>query len=101
YVPPRDLHSFPTRRSSDLVNSIQLDLFEHPFSTHIQPQFKLIHNLYYYGLLDDSLPLLENPQASPQVGLSLLEMLNSIEAAIQRSEEHTSELQSRENLVCR
>lgn len=68
---------------SSLVNSIQLDLFEHPFSTHIQPQFKLIHNLYYYGLLDDSLPLLENPQASPQVGLSLLEMLNSIEAAIQ------------------
>ncbi|MCL6247625.1 hypothetical protein M5F00_07090 [Acinetobacter sp. ANC 4945] len=66
-----------------LVNSIQLDLFEHPFSTHIQPQFKLIHNLYYYDLQDDSLPLLlENHQASPQVGLSLLVMLNSIEAAI-------------------
>src|SRR5690606_40804963 len=63
---PRDLHSFPTRRSSDLVMLPLLIL-------------ALTNKLLYSTI--------ENPATVP--GFSI------------RSEEHTSELQSRENLVCR
>src|SRR5690606_39467109 len=61
YADPRDLHSFPTRRSSDLTSS----------------QVQRTRRGCRY----------------PPAGLSL--------PALPRSEEHTSELQSRENLVCR
>src|SRR5699024_12559550 len=63
--PPRTLHSFPTRRSSDLHPSIQLYL--HGFLHHRRQQQS--HPLYILGF--------------------------------SRSEEHTSELQSRFDLVCR
>src|SRR5690606_41664452 len=66
---PRALHSFPTRRSSDLLEII------------------LNNNVLF--LLNSSLQL--DPKTHClQVG-----------SRISRSEEHTSELQSRENLVCR
>src|SRR5436309_15297332 len=61
----RHLHSFPTRRSSDLVNGGRL--------THYPGDYQ------YY--LDKT-------------------AADSARTAL-RSEEHTSELQSRENLVCR
>src|SRR5690606_41475431 len=63
----RDLHSFPTRRSSDLALVILADI-------HL---FTLLA-----AAATDRTFLFD-----PQVG--------------DRSEEHTSELQSRENLVCR
>src|SRR5690606_40890307 len=91
---PRDLHSFPTRRSSDLLLVGDLD--------HV---------------------LLRRIGAGPDVGdvfgegrhalaLQLVVVLGEVSIllrvtrivpaiAAERSEEHTSELQSRENLVCR
>src|SRR5205809_2237401 len=60
----RDLHSFPTRRSSDLRLYVRADGGEPPGAHHIR----------------------QGEQAREQLG---------------RSEEHTSELQSRLHLVCR
>src|SRR5690606_42097866 len=80
YGDRRDLHSFPTRRSSELP----LESF---------------HGLP--GLLADSLP--------DRYGAALIDAWlaaqgrtpDSFNVVERRSEEHTSELQSRENLVCR
>src|SRR5206468_11244421 len=76
--PPRALHSFPTRRSSDLP------LTGAPTS----PSFRLAHCW--------SLPTLttSGPNTWSSSG-------RRWEAASARSEEHTSELQSRSDLVCR
>src|SRR5690606_42055913 len=82
------LHSFPTRRSSDLAgfvlftsinelsnfDSIQNDDSYLPNNSIFKIQLKFIGNIF---------------------------MSSSKCYIIQRSEEHTSELQSRENLVCR
>src|SRR5690606_40653238 len=71
-----NLHSFPTRRSSDLV----------PFSeTRILGVLQRIAICYFIGAT--MIYFLTNRQL--------------IIASAIRSEEHTSELQSRENLVCR
>src|SRR5206468_5794526 len=70
YGPPRDLHSFPTRRSSDLV----------PIAL---------------------------PRPRDQIATKALPEFVDLRAHVQRrstnsrSEEHTSELQSRSDLVCR
>src|SRR5690606_40877943 len=77
-----DLHSFPTRRSSDLdlrrmvhrtVQRVTQDIEERfHFNTAISAIMELVNAFYLYK-----------------------------ESGGPRSEEHTSELQSRENLVCR
>src|SRR5690606_41519994 len=85
--PRRDLHSFPTRRSSDLSPELSrrasIDL--------------LRAELPAIGLksLDDadSAGLTSSARAPSEAAI-----LRTLE---ERSEEHTSELQSRENLVCR
>src|SRR5690606_40019277 len=80
---PRDLHSFPTRRSSDL-----LVLGAYPR--------KRAGDRRYLDQLDvvyDLFPRLKERAGQAAGTLSGGER--------QRSEEHTSELQSRENLVCR
>src|SRR5206468_11996206 len=91
-VPHRYLHSFPTRRSSDL------DLFVH------QTVASLTANL------GDQAP--EVAEQGPVVGAVPLtpiqhwffdtqaDALNHLTFSM-RSEEHTSELQSRSDLVCR
>src|SRR5699024_12791718 len=71
------LHSFPTRRSSDLV---------------FASQFFFIKEWLSNFLLCGSLLLIE----VIQLGLCRLQTLGHL-----RSEEHTSELQSRFDLVCR
>src|SRR5690606_40865182 len=90
---PRHLHSFPTRRSSDLgwVESTLLMLEKEGVleATHERrpPHYHVAlfprHYKRYFasgpGLNLDGLPFYR----------------------VRRSEEHTSELQSRENLVCR
>src|SRR5690625_7644160 len=70
----RDLHSFPTRRSSDLYNKFLM----HCTCLH-RIRFRWQHLRQ----------------------LTRTAMLGSTHCAHTRSEEHTSELQSRGHLVCR
>src|SRR5690606_42082002 len=83
YADHRDLHSFPTRRSSDLPD----------------PDIAI-------GLLID-----QRRRVRSRPGMPAADRLGNVETGrdlppegviyLLRSEEHTSELQSRENLVCR
>src|SRR5690606_39840061 len=75
----RDLHSFPTRRSSDLGG--------------------VDHHVLQEGKVGLDAPHPELPQG-PQ-HLAGRAGKGAVPRAHLRSEEHTSELQSRENLVCR
>src|SRR5690606_39545186 len=97
YAARRDLHSFPTRRSSDL------------FAAHGATALFVL--LWSSGAIFSKWAL---AYASPfaflvlRFSLALLALLALARAAGHpwlpergRSEEHTSELQSRENLVCR
>src|SRR5207244_12995806 len=68
YGDPRDLHSFPTRRSSDLPSWVSVVKASSP-------------------------PVASTRAASASTGAS--------SATYTRSEEHTSELQSPDHLVCR
>src|SRR5690606_42012929 len=86
--PPRSLHSFPTRRSSDL----------RPAAFCTLPS------------MDSRRAAITTPGAKPGCSLAAsfarssawARALGSASASSRaRSEEHTSELQSRENLVCR
>src|SRR5690606_41931053 len=88
YAPPRAPHSFPTRRSSDLaVDRERRPVRQSPAggqqlsfrSFPNQPPFRTGHFHGYCLARCDAI----DPEEPP------------------RSEEHTSELQSRENLVCR
>src|SRR5205807_10611339 len=95
----RELHSFPTRRSSDLVKSV-LDGFT---------AIALSATLGWGVLL--TIPLILVYQGGLALGASLFSglvsdlQLREMSAVggllIMRSEEHTSELQSPCNLVCR
>src|SRR5690606_41265346 len=79
YPPPPSLPSFPTRRSSDL-------------SPHIKA------HLFY----EDSSERLTRPPSTHSSTTQLVAGRPSFLSSYHtRSEEHTSELQSRENLVCR
>src|SRR5690606_41457379 len=83
----RDLASSPTRRSSDLPPMPRLS------ASHAQSRFKLLLQI----LVRFPAGRREHRHAvrrKPCMGLW-------IAAEALRSEEHTSELQSRENLVCR
>src|SRR5438874_9896120 len=73
----RDLLSFPTRRSSDLFAPCRFDRgdFGVPFHRH--------------------------GQARPNVGEAHVPKRYAVSDGLVRSEEHTSELQSRRDLVCR
>src|SRR5690606_42038233 len=75
YVHPRALHSFPTRRSSDLIGN----------------------------RLAQCLDIGDRAVDQTRAGLGLAEYVLGGPCGLLRirSEEHTSELQSRENLVCR
>src|SRR5699024_11481692 len=82
-APPRALHSFPTRRSSDLTDSL---LPEMPLPA---PERE--------GNGSDGLPPRERTvRERPLKRLRIRQ-----KGCIVRSEEHTSELQSRFDLVCR
>src|SRR5690606_41743952 len=88
---PRDLHSFPTRRSSDLARRraergagvAQSDFGKCP-----------AHDRLVGRAL-----LLEAAHADRVAGEAVTNRMEKM--MIKRSEEHTSELQSREKLVCR
>src|SRR5207249_10113811 len=95
------LHSFPTRRSSDLA------LARPP------PARRLLVKLF--GLVEELVALAEQPvdhrerrgDLPREVGflflgeLFLVDVNDFLDRDVTRSEEHTSELQSRFDLVCR
>src|SRR5207237_8250630 len=84
YLPLRDLPSFPTRRSSDLLrlyDAAEARLDE------IVTRLRQRHDLAPLAL-KDGVPPVTTASRYPR-------------AAFERSEEHTSELQSHLNLVCR
>src|SRR5436190_5012086 len=77
----RDLHSFPTRRSSDLPLQAKRALPD----ARASDLFVRLHGMLFTNIqLDDFQPTLSR----------FIERL-------ERSEEHTSELQSHSDLVCR
>src|SRR5690606_41945515 len=80
---PRNLHSFPTRRSSDLRRFLS----QTPIQCHL-----------VIGLFTSNL---KNTSRARGKDLDLGTRRFSNFPSWIRSEEHTSELQSRENLVCR
>src|SRR5690606_41700769 len=85
----RALRSFPTRRSSDLVGA-DLDLMRAIADRlGLQAQF-----------VEDAYALLVPGVAAGRFETAI-SALSVDDNDLQRSEEHTSELQSRENLVCR
>src|SRR5207302_10818603 len=93
YDPHLSLHSFPTRRSSDLIADRQHRARAGQRQDGLQVPFLR--------------PADEENVAAPRL-FSVEEMQSRNRMAINlfagnhlRSEEHTSELQSRENLVCR
>src|SRR5690606_41771580 len=91
-----DLHSFPTRRSSDLIlGQLKAADWEElaPAASRRAsgPLFPERSARGFPGRPDHSKPGSARPSPAARRGLRPLA----------RSEEHTSELQSRENLVCR
>src|SRR5206468_12103172 len=98
-VPYRDLHSFPTRRSSDLVDVALMPPLAYVRAEEkgkVEPLFKVMRNGQgtYRALLF----------AAPGVVFGSLEELRkakNLKVAWVEIGEHTSELQSRSDLVCR
>src|SRR5699024_11534032 len=86
--PCRDLPSFPTRRSSDLARDLlqlkqsllQIPHIQEVLSNIEDPEVKKLNDAIFYPV-------------------HLVDLLES--KSTKRSEEHTSELQSRFDLVCR
>src|SRR5262249_61327821 len=89
--------SFPTRRSSDLtirVNRTSHELFARPALAHEE------HRHLARGNPIDELQELADGGALPHDRVVAVARLLPA-ACVERSEEHTSELQSLTNLVCR
>src|SRR5687768_17856630 len=80
YADHRDLHSFPTRRSSDLMNNVRRQSLGPPRTQ---------------CMLFDACAEFEPMERF------LSERAQRFQRIFERSEEHTSELQSRLHLVCR
>src|SRR5690606_42091819 len=83
----RALHSFPTRRSSDLAGRADRVAERDSRTIHIHP--------LEIGWRE--FPFARHRQRLRGKGFVQFDEIH----VLQRSEEHTSELQSRENLVCR
>src|SRR5439155_7074465 len=88
YGHPRALHSFPTRRSSDLQEGGLYVLTMHPFYTGHRSRALWLDKLIAYM------------KSKPGVWFATHEDVAKY-VKTTRSEEHTSELQSRGHLVCR
>src|SRR5205823_13376860 len=101
HAAPRDLHTFPTRRSSDLeadAASEDMVIAQELESTLdallIDPAFPTDPYPVYARLREEA-PVYR----SPRLGYWFVSRYDDVKAI--RSEEHTSELQSLAYLVCR
>src|SRR5207248_11669741 len=88
YAALRDLHSFPTRRSSDLGN-FELNVFKPVMIHNLLHSIRLIHDACH-GFVEYCI-----------AGLGVNREQIEHHLRDSRSEEHTSELQSPYDLVCR
>src|SRR5690606_42062482 len=90
------LHSFPTRRSSDLTQAIRArrSCGDHALAFGKPPHRDAVAGAELHAVRLDlgTARQITIPDAEHQI---------PVRAQVLRSEEHTSELQSRENLVCR
>src|SRR5207302_9331349 len=90
----RDLHSFPTRRSSDLTPPVDRSFWPDAIAAvrAKKPDFVFMAEVYW-----------DLEWTLQRLGFDYTydKRLYDIKTKSGRSEEHTSELQSRENLVCR
>src|SRR5207302_11381737 len=100
YGPYHALHSLPTRRSSDLSKVRSIVPLHLEWEEERMLMLTLAQQAHYMRQLcwlssipKPGLPSLEYPPSPVRMRTSL--------TVLPRSEEHTSELQSRENLVCR
>src|SRR5207302_9362497 len=94
---PRDLPSSPPRRSSDLTLASLRKGFVRETLGLVSTIAGLVLAFWFYGIVAG---MLEQFLSSRRLA-NLLGFLIVFVAVHLRSEEHTSELQSRENLVCR
>src|SRR5690606_42039404 len=98
---PRALHSFPTRRSSDLfdpeLSKKVIELFHERMRDEIDFDPALLHSLMQHVFAQ----ILQGHSADQALGLKAIKGKYNRPDNTERSEEHTSELQSREKLVCR
>src|SRR5690606_41605589 len=100
YSDHRDLHSFPTRRSSDLILSRLCLASTSRTSRKLTLSFETTSlNACSAARASASGSSLFASSTMASNSGDLLSLKIYINSA--RSEEHTSELQSRENLVCR
>src|SRR5690606_41555501 len=98
FIPSPVLLSFPTRRSSDLLNMLMffkgLSLstpINSAVSMTVTPILLLVMSAIFLKIRITGLKV---------IGITM-GLLGALVLILFRSEEHTSELQSRENLVCR
>src|SRR5205085_11609210 len=92
------LHSFPTRRSSDLLDSSIIEGNICRYSFHLAGASFLTFKLSCANVSDDCVP-----STKAKMAITLRQCIGYPVCAmrLKRSEEHTSELQSQSNLVCR
>src|SRR5690606_41833441 len=93
FAAPLALYSFPTRRSSDLPGGSPTRAIGPFFEDAAGPERSLY--FWHYNLAKRSVTADFDTEAGRE---TFLRLLGTAEV---RSEEHTSELQSREKLVCR
>src|SRR5699024_12410379 len=92
----RDLHSFPTRRSSDLEFILKIEIDGNEFTSLMEEMAGgLTPNDIMQGI--DG----EGGDIFKEMEISQMDYEMYIDKETYRSEEHTSELQSRFDLVCR
>src|SRR5699024_12820692 len=94
------LHSFPTRRSSDL-GSLTGAVASERVTEAPKGSLRMDGNHSKSAKAEGSLTATPTGGAGTKVGLSDPAALSGKAVAQRRSEEHTSELQSRFDLVCR
>src|SRR5690606_39655054 len=100
YADQQHLHSFPTRRSSDLINQETLPQHIAIIMDGNGRWAKGFGKLRIFGHQNGVTAVREALEGCVEIGVKYL-TLYAFSSENWRSEEHTSELQSRENLVCR